>query len=82
MARLDQDAAGRLLERTGDRAPREMTVRIGSERFGTPLGPTEPGLQAGAQLGSRQSLRCHTTAPEARRVAKRMTRDSDEAGLE
>ena len=28
MARLDQDAAGRLLEGTGDRAPREMTVRM------------------------------------------------------
>ena len=28
MARLDEDAAGRLLEGVGDRAPREMTVRM------------------------------------------------------
>src|SRR5438552_8732316 len=28
MARLDQDAAGRLLEDAGDCAPREMTVRM------------------------------------------------------
>jgi hypothetical protein len=40
MARPDQDAAGRLLERAGDRTPRGMTVlRVHTK--------TEPGLQAG-----------------------------------
>ncbi len=34
---LDQDAAGRLLESTSDRAPREMTVTVVIHR-------TEPGL--------------------------------------
>src|SRR5688572_6898912 len=32
MARLDEDAAGRLLEGVGDRAPREMTVRMATIR--------------------------------------------------
>ena len=34
---LDKDAAGRLLESTSDRAPREMTVTMDFHR-------TEPGL--------------------------------------
>ena len=45
-----------------------MTVRTDPKCFGLAVRPTEPGLQAGTQLGMRQSLRCHTTVPEARRV--------------
>ena len=38
MTHLDQDAAGRLLDRTSDRTTREMTVRVSNYS-------TEPGLQ-------------------------------------
>jgi hypothetical protein len=61
MARLDQDAAGRLLEGAGDRTPREMTVRM----FASCEYPTEPGLQIVstrrplARKRGGPSVRCH-----------------------
>ena len=65
MARPDQDAAGRLLERAGDRAPREMTVP--AERpdrtrlIGVHVLEAPDGIPAGGFDSSRRYLAAQST---------------------